>query len=173
MLSQSRKFGLFLVMAHQTWSQASSRLRGALQNVGLETVFRLGREDAEHAARMLGRVDPKSVSRRTDADTEGVGMSEQWERFTQQIQDLPPRHAFIRTPQGAVTRVKTLGMPDPSVAAAELAAVEARYLQTSFHDRTALNRAVSAPASPQPAPRHPIAITTRTRREPLSPDDAA
>jgi DNA segregation ATPase FtsK/SpoIIIE-like protein len=40
MLSQTRKFGLYLVMAHQTWSQASSRLKGALQNVGLEVVFR-------------------------------------------------------------------------------------------------------------------------------------
>src|SRR5512143_2301971 len=33
MLSETRKYGLFCVMAHQDWSQASERLRGALQNV--------------------------------------------------------------------------------------------------------------------------------------------
>jgi len=132
MLSQTRKFGLFLVMAHQTWSQASSRLHGALQNVGVEVVFRLGREDAEHAAKVLGRVTPKSVSRREEQETEGVGMHEQWEAWTQAIQDLPPRHAFIRPPGGAAVHLTTPPVPDPLVDAGVLAAIEARYLDTYF-----------------------------------------
>jgi hypothetical protein len=61
MLSLTRKYDLFLVMAHQTWSQASGRLRGALQHVGVETTFRLGREDAQRSAPMLGQVDPLSI----------------------------------------------------------------------------------------------------------------
>ncbi|MGH7485435.1 MAG: type IV secretory system conjugative DNA transfer family protein, partial [bacterium] len=68
MLSQTRKYGLYLVMAHQTWSQASERLRGALQNVGLEVVFKLGRQDAQYTAPLLGRVDPLSVKHEV-ADT--------------------------------------------------------------------------------------------------------
>ncbi len=57
MLSLTRKVGLFAVLAHQTWSQASRRMRGALQNVGLEVAFRLGRQDAEYAAADFGSVN--------------------------------------------------------------------------------------------------------------------
>ena len=35
-LSLARKYGLFLTLAHQTWSQLSSRLQGALQNTGVD-----------------------------------------------------------------------------------------------------------------------------------------
>jgi hypothetical protein len=47
MLAQCRKYGLYLTLAHQTWSQASQRLRGSLQNAGVEIAFKLGRADAE------------------------------------------------------------------------------------------------------------------------------
>src|SRR5512135_3253960 len=40
MLSETRKYNLFCVMAHQNWSQASDRLKGALQNVGLEVILK-------------------------------------------------------------------------------------------------------------------------------------
>jgi Helicase HerA, central domain len=43
MLSETRKYGLFCVMAHQNWSQADERLRGALQNAGFEFIFKAGR----------------------------------------------------------------------------------------------------------------------------------
>src|SRR4051812_35064790 len=54
MLSETRKYGLFCVMAHQNWSQADDHLRGALQNVGLEFIFKSERPDAEYSARLLG-----------------------------------------------------------------------------------------------------------------------
>jgi hypothetical protein len=41
-LALCRKYGLYLTLAHQTWSQASQRLRGALQNAGVEIAFKLG-----------------------------------------------------------------------------------------------------------------------------------
>src|SRR3982751_3234361 len=61
MLSETRKYNLFCVMAHQNWSQASERLKGALQNVGLEVTLKAGRVDAAYSARILGSVDPMSV----------------------------------------------------------------------------------------------------------------
>jgi hypothetical protein len=61
MLSETRKYNLFCVMAHQNWSQASERLKGALQNVGLEVILKTGRADAEYSARILGSVDPMTV----------------------------------------------------------------------------------------------------------------
>src|ERR671921_2990505 len=61
MLSETRKYQLFCVMAHQNWTQASERLKGALQNVGLEMILKSGRMDAEYSARILGSVDPMTV----------------------------------------------------------------------------------------------------------------
>jgi hypothetical protein len=49
MLSETRKYQLFCVMAHQNWTQASERLKGALQNVGIEMILKSGRMDAEYS----------------------------------------------------------------------------------------------------------------------------
>src|SRR5207244_398203 len=46
-LSEARKFGLHLTLAHQTLGQLSSeRLRSALGNVGTKVVFAVDRTDA-------------------------------------------------------------------------------------------------------------------------------
>ncbi|HLZ28550.1 MAG TPA: TraM recognition domain-containing protein [Chloroflexota bacterium] len=52
-LSQCRKYGLVLTLAHQTWSQVSQHLAGALQNT-VEIAFRLGHDDAGWAAPRFG-----------------------------------------------------------------------------------------------------------------------
>jgi hypothetical protein len=166
MLSQTRKFGLYLAMAHQTWSQASSRLKGALQNVGLEVVFALGREDAEHAAKILGRVDPKSVAQRSEATTEGIGMGEQWERWVQAIQDLKPRHAFIRPAGSQTTHLRTRPVPDPVVSPELMARIEAAYLRRSFTKPAARPPAVV----PQPSLLPPARQPATHRRRPLTDD---
>ena len=167
MLSKTRKYGLFLVMAHQSWSQASSRLRGGLQNVGLEVVFRLGRQDAEYSAMTLGRVSTEAV-KHTVTDNTAAGrthpvfysLAEQWEAWVQQIQDLPTRHALMRTPAGAIATVRSLSIPDPVVDRGELAEVEAEYLARYFHPRPAPAELPPASAPPQPAP----PSTVRKRR---------
>src|SRR5207302_3178319 len=56
-LSLARKYKLFLTLAHQTWSQLSERLQGALQN-SMPIYFRLGYDDAIWAAPRLGRSNP-------------------------------------------------------------------------------------------------------------------
>jgi hypothetical protein len=48
-------------MAHQNWTQASERFRGALQNVGIEMILKAGRMDAEYSARIMGSVNPMEV----------------------------------------------------------------------------------------------------------------
>ena len=123
MLSLTRKVGLFAILAHQTWSQASTRMRGALQNVGMEVAFRLGRTDAEHAATILGRINLEAIKHRvTDPDAAERGhplfepVQEQWERWIQAIQDLAPRQAFVRHASGKVIKIRTLPTPDPALA---------------------------------------------------------
>src|SRR3954467_14954626 len=44
------------VPAFQNWSQASERLKGGLQNVGIEAILKAGRMDAEYSARVMGAV---------------------------------------------------------------------------------------------------------------------
>lgn len=161
-LSQTRKFGLYLVMAHQTWSQTSARLKGAMQNVMMEMAFRLGRDDAQHAARIFGRVEPRTVRQDlSDAGSESIGMAEGWERWTQALQDLPPRHAYLRTKAGAVTKLRTLNIPDPDVDPAKLAAVEAHYLDHYFRPVAAIEADLATRRAPAPGASPP---TRRTRR---------
>lgn len=165
MLSQTRKYGLFVVMAHQTWSQASERFRGALANVGIEIAFRLGRADAEYTAKLLGRVDPRTVRQDSSSTaSESAGMAEQWERQIQALQDLPARTAYMRLPQQGTRLVRTLPLPDPVVAPNALAAVEAEYRRRLFRSQVdimrdqAQERVSSPPPAPKPATRRVVAL---------------
>jgi hypothetical protein len=95
MLSETRKYQLFCVMAHQNWSQASERLKGALQNVGIEAILKSGRMDAEYSARILGSVNPMEIKHTVDDEKAGerthpsyFSLPEQWEYHVQQIQNL-------------------------------------------------------------------------------------
>jgi len=60
-LAEGRKFGLSIVLAHQTLAQLSPKLRSMiLNNVGTKVVFRCGREDAKVlSADLTG--DPKAL----------------------------------------------------------------------------------------------------------------
>ncbi len=164
-LSLCRKWGLYLVMAHQTWSQASERLRGALQNCGVEVVFKLGRSDAEHSARVLGRVNPMAIKHEVTnpwqvEKTHPVFYSllEQWEGWVQAIQDLRPREAFVRRPNGKVAKIKTLSMPDPRVDRGRLQDIEDHYLDTYFRPQSEIEREVNSSIQAT------IPDTTRIRR---------
>jgi Helicase HerA, central domain/Type IV secretion-system coupling protein DNA-binding domain len=165
-LSLCRKYGLYLVMAHQTWSQTSERLQGALQNAGAEVVFRLGRGDAAHSAQVLGRVDPSAIKHEV-SDSEVVDRShpvfyslpEQWEAWIQAIQDLRPREAFLKQQMRPTTKIRTLAMPDPVVDEHKLRAVESTYLARYFRSREEIEATVAANFEPQPA-------TSRFRRFP-------
>src|SRR5581483_4953994 len=134
MLSLTRKYGLFVVMAHQTWSQASERLKGAVQNAGIEVAFGLGRPDAEYSARLVGHVNPDEVKH--EVHDEGAmerthpvfySLPEQWELWTHTLYNLHPQQAiivdrphrrwrrFLHQPVRRVTKIKALPVPDPRV----------------------------------------------------------
>src|SRR5512144_2360769 len=161
MLSETRKYGLFCAMAHQNWSQASERLRGALQNVGLKVILKAGRQDAEYSARLLAAVDPLAV-KHTVADQAAEGRThptffpllEQWERHTQAIQTLKVGQAFIRLPDDSVHRVKTPTLPTVAVSPQQLTAVRESYLRTYFRPIPPVDRsrAWAAAASYAAAP---------------------
>lgn len=115
MLSQTRKYGLFIVMAHQNWTQASERLRGAMGNARLKVAFQLDRPDAEITATAFTKVDARTISTREEGAVISVSARDQVEAITQELQNLPPRHAIVKLPDLSIHRMVTLPVPDPDV----------------------------------------------------------
>jgi hypothetical protein len=156
MLSETRKYGLFCVMAHQNWSQASDRLRGALQNVGIEVILKAGRMDAEYSARILGSVDPMTVKHMVQ-DEEAVerthptylSLPEQWERQVQAIQRLKIGEALIRLSDDTVHKVKTPTLPQLTTRPEQLEAVRQTYLARYFCSAptVSISQTLSQPSS--------------------------
>jgi Helicase HerA, central domain len=139
MLSETRKFRLFCVLAHQNWSQTDERLQGALQNVELEFIFRAGRNDAEHSARLMAWVDPMAVKHEIGKESGGdhthptyFQLQEQWERHTQRIQYLRQGHALARLPDDSIHKVHTRTLPPVRVSRDELTKVRETYLKRFF-----------------------------------------
>jgi hypothetical protein len=139
MLSETRKYGLFSVMAHQNWTQASDRLKGALQNVGIEVILKSGRMDAEYSSRILGTVDPMQVKHVVvDEQAEErthptyVPLPEQWERHIQAIQRLERGQAFVRLPDDSVHKIKTRTLPPLPPVLDQLAEIRTIYLSRYF-----------------------------------------
>jgi hypothetical protein len=139
MLSETRKYQLFCVMAHQNWTQASERLKGALQNVGIEMILKSGRMDAEYSARILGSVDPMQVKHLVEDDKAEershpayLSLPEQWEKQVQDIQRLGIGQAFIRLPDDSVHTVKTATLPQVTVSKEAVDIVRYRYLERYF-----------------------------------------
>jgi hypothetical protein len=151
MLSETRKYKLFCVMAHQNWSQASDRLRGALQNVGIEVILKTGRFDAEYSAKILGSVDPMEIKHAVEDEHAEErthpaysSLAEQWERQVQAIQRLGIGEAFIRLADDSVHQVRTSTLPPLGSGLEQLRAVREAYLARYF--------APLDPIDPAPAP---------------------
>jgi hypothetical protein len=137
MLSETRKYGLFCVMAHQNWTQASERLKGALQNVGIEMILKSGRMDAEYSARVLGSVDPMEVKHLVEdqkaeerSHPAYLSLPEQWEKQVQAIQRLRIGEAFVRLADDSVHRVRTRTLP--RIGEQTLHHIRRRYLELYF-----------------------------------------
>ncbi|MFD9978176.1 type IV secretory system conjugative DNA transfer family protein [Streptomyces sp. NPDC059017] len=150
MLSETRKYKLFCVMAHQNWSQASDRLRGALQNVGMEVILKAGRPDAEHSARLFGTVDPDAIKHVVADETAEerthpayYPLQEQWERQVQSIQQLRVGEAYIRLPDDQVHKVRTPHLPEIAAIPYDQDEVERYYLDRYFEPPTAEETASS------------------------------
>jgi hypothetical protein len=129
MLSTSAKFGLHLVLAHQTQSQLDFKTKGAIGNVGVKVVFGVDREDAEVMAKKLFAPDLAQVKSEAHTDTQHpifTPVSEQWEKYTQELQGLPSRYAYARSGNGEAKRLQTDTVDDRGCPAEELERIK-RY----------------------------------------------
>lgn len=141
MLSETRKYNEFLVLSHQTRGQVPERLQSALQNVEVEVIFRIGRADAEHAAKDVGTVDPLLVKHQQEDEQAAerghpafYSLQEQWETHTERLTTQPKRTAIVRHPDGSVTQVRAPHFPDPQCDRAALSKVEEHYLAACFEE---------------------------------------
>ena len=101
MLSEARKYKLALIMAHQNLSQLPRSLKDSiLANCGIQTCFRVNREDAQLLAKEL--LSPLYMHRPG------------WEMNIQRLQELPPRTCFVANRmEGGIIYIATPDVPNP------------------------------------------------------------
>ncbi len=113
-LSECRKFGLHLTLAHQNLSQLSERMLGAIGNIQVRVIFGVARRDAEWFAREVGHIDTAAVKRESQTEIQHpvyAPMMEQWERWTVQLKQQPARQAFVAGHDGRVRQIWTMTIP--------------------------------------------------------------
>jgi hypothetical protein len=130
-LSEGRKFGLAMTVAHQTLSQLTPRIMGALSNVQTKVIFGIGRYDAEYFAKVVGHVDTEAVKR--DPKTENQhevfsSLPEQWEQWVDHLRFQKSRQATVATHDERVLYITTMTIPPYSATEAEVEAVRRESL---------------------------------------------
>jgi len=96
-LSEARKYGLSLIMAHQTLSQISEELRSLiLGNTGLQVFFRVNRHDASLLAKEIFQYSGYEVKSMGKSSPNFWSYSEEWEFKTEELQNLDPRFCYAK-----------------------------------------------------------------------------
>jgi hypothetical protein len=118
-LSEARKYGLSLILAHQTLSQVSSELRSLiLGNCGIQVYFRVARKDAELLAKEgfeYSGYNIKSVSLTlSHSYYKFWTLGEEWEHNIEELQNLSPRSCYVKHKiQGGMIAIRTVDVSSP------------------------------------------------------------
>lgn len=96
-LSEARKYGLSLIMAHQTLSQIPSELRSlVLGNTGIQVYFRLNRHDADILAKEGFEYSGYEVKTVNNLHPVFWSYREEWEYNIGELQNLSPRKCYVK-----------------------------------------------------------------------------
>jgi len=96
-LSEARKYGLSLVMAHQTLAQISEELKSLiLGNTGIQVFFRVNRHDAQLLAKEAFEYSGYEIKTASLHGAKFWSLGEEWERHTEDLQKLPPRTCYAK-----------------------------------------------------------------------------
>jgi hypothetical protein len=112
-LSEARKYGLVLIMAHQNLSQLPKSLQDSiLTNCGIQCYFRVCRRDAEILAKEAFEttgMEVKAVKFSGESvDYDWFSYSEEWEKYIQELENLPNRCFYAKHKiEGGVLRLRT------------------------------------------------------------------
>jgi len=108
-LSEARKYGLSLIMAHQTLAQIPEELRSLiLGNTGIQVYFRLNRHDATALAKEAFEYSGFEIKSVKGSSRHYWSLGEEWERYTGELQALAPRVCYVKHKiQGGVIAIRT------------------------------------------------------------------
>jgi hypothetical protein len=96
-LSEARKYGLSLIMAHQTLAQIPDELRSLiLGNTGIQVYFRVNRHDAQLLAKEAFEYSGYDVKTFYGLHPVFWTLGEEWENKTEELQKLPPRCCYAK-----------------------------------------------------------------------------
>jgi hypothetical protein len=114
-LSEARKYGLSLIMAHQTLSQISDALRGLiLGNTGVQTYFRMNRQDSSLLAKESFEYSGYEVKTMSNMSPKFWSYAEEWEHKTEELQNLPPRFCYVKHKiDGGMIQLQTVEIEPP------------------------------------------------------------
>lgn len=172
-LSECRKYRLHLGLAHQTITQLpTERLQGALENAKLKVVFGTGRQTAEVIVKELFIPNTRAVKHQVkDEQAQARShplydpLTEQFERFIQQIQRLRRRRVLAKIPDSFLFRERILHLRTPVVPASRLnreqlerikrslacaVGIPRRQLEAEIAQRMARYGVLQAPQQPSP-----------------------
>jgi hypothetical protein len=137
MLSEVRKMGLRLCLAHQGWHQlGNTRLEGALDQAQIKVIFGSGSKTARVVAEELFMPDPEKIKHEV-ADPQAQdrthpqfeSLTEQKEMFVQSIHDQKRRQVLVLPPEGReVISLRTIDVPNPRVKPEELDEVKSKLI---------------------------------------------
>jgi hypothetical protein len=97
-LSEARKYGLSLTLAHQSLEQLGPKLRAViLGNAKNFILFRMGRQDAELLVKYILDIDPMYWKLRTESGYTFMSIGEQWEEGISYLVNMPNQVAFLKT----------------------------------------------------------------------------
>lgn len=115
LLSEARKYGLQLVLAHQTLAQLSTSLKGViLANTGLQVTFRVSRQDAEVLAKEAFEYSGYEVKTTRNLSSQFWSYAEEWEHHMAALQTLSPRQAYVKHKlEGGLISIKTVDIALP------------------------------------------------------------
>lgn len=172
-LSQARKYNLRLWLAAQSLAQVGSeRLSGAMENCKITISFALGRDSAAIQARHVGKADPFAVKEEALTITQHaqyLSVQEQFETWTQELQNLSPRMAYVKLHDSEAVKIKTLTVADPKVNPRQVKEVveayRTRYQRTKEEAEAAIAKLPSLQQMPSADDSSAPAYTTLFRRK--------
>lgn len=113
-MSEARKYGLSLILAHQSLAQLDEQLASiVLGNAKNFVVFRVDRQDAELLVRYIATYDPYALKEGSSLNPGSyLSLGEQWELQTNDLTGLPERVAILKTKGCEPTLFATYDLPE-------------------------------------------------------------
>lgn len=152
-LSECRKYGLYLCFAHQSWAQleAQRRLVGALEQAQVKVIFGTGRQTAQAIVGELFVPDPTLVKHEVEDEEQQDRthpvyhpLSEQFEAFTQTVQRLKRRSILVQLPErDDVLQLRTLTVPQSQISREELEEIKTTLARQSGRPRSELEEQIA------------------------------